>query len=597
MKKILLLVCLLVCAITSVAQADIKPLAADSAFQLSASTKDDQTAIIRFIIAPNYYLYRDKITFEAAKAGSAIIATPMLPPGTQKYNPTIGHYMALQGQVQFALPILSYKNAELALRVHYQGCSSEGFCYPPMSKIVLLHLTGPYGQWSKPIAINIPKPAAHTVHTPTDRINQILAHGNVAWVIAAFFGFGILISLTPCILPMIPILSSIIIGQSQHGPLSHLRSFLLSLSYVLGMAITYAIAGMVFGYLGSNIQAALQVPWVIIVFALVFVLLALSMFGYYNIQLPSRWQTKLNHSSGQQRRGSYIGVALMGSLSSLVLSPCVTPPLVGALGFISRSGNALLGGSALFALGLGMGLPLLFIGATSAKLLPKAGPWMDTIKRMLGVLLLAVSLSLLSRIIPAWANMSLWTLLVFGCAYALGAFKTADGLSQRLCKFLGVLFFIYGIILLIGLYQGNTNPLQPISKQTNNHAKQDRFIRVTSSDELNRQLAIAHKNQQPVLLDFYADWCIACKQMAAFTLNNANVQKALAPYTLIKVDVSNNDDNSKALQQRYGVIAPPTLIFLSETGQELKPQRVIGEISADDFLKHLQDVSSQLGLR
>ena len=591
MKKILSLLCLSLCALASIAQANLKPLSADRAFQLSASTKDNQTAIVRFIIAPQYYLYRNKIAFSTVKLGSAVIATPLLPPGTQKYNPTIGHYMALQGQIQFALPILSYQQANLPIRVHYQGCSSEGFCYPPMSKVVILNLTGPYNQWSKPINLDIPQKIKSPATEPNDRISQILANSNVAWVIAAFFGFGVLISLTPCILPMIPILSSIIIGHSRNGPLSHLRSFMLSLSYVLGMAITYAIAGMIFGYLGSNIQAALQIPWVIIVFAMIFILLALSMFGYYNIQLPSRWQTKLNHSSGQQKHGSYIGVALMGSLSSLVLSPCVTPPLVGALGFISRTGNSLLGGSALFALGFGMGLPLLFIGATSAKLLPKAGPWMNAIKKMLGVLLLAVAISLLSRIIPAWANMGLWTALIIGCSYALGAFKSADGLSQRLCKILGVLFFIYGIVLLIGLYQGNTNPLQPISKNTTNSIAQDRFIRVTSMDELNHQLDIAQKNQQPVLLDFSADWCIACKQMAAFTLNNSHVLKALKPYRLIKVDVTNNDDNSKALQQHYGVIAPPTLIFIDQTGKELKSQRIIGEISAADFLQQLQNIA------
>ncbi|MDF1654137.1 MAG: protein-disulfide reductase DsbD [Coxiellaceae bacterium] len=565
----------------------IKPLPANKAFQFSATAKDNQTAVMFFKIAPDYYLYRDKFAFTPAEPGTAVIATPMLPAGKKKYNPTVGHYMALEGNLQFALPVLSHTKSMLPLKVHYQGCSSEGFCYPPITKIINIDLSGNYGTVVQPIAVDIPSVQQQHTSDNTDRITQILSNSNIGWVILAFFGFGVLISLTPCILPMIPILSSIIIGQSKHGQLSHVRSFMLSLSYVLGMAITYAIAGMIFGYLGSNIQAALQIPWVIIVFAVVFVLLALSMFGYYDIQLPAKLQTKLHHSSDKQRRGSYIGVALMGAISSLVMSPCVTPPLVGALGFISRTGNALTGGVALFALGIGMGIPLLVIGATSAKLLPKSGPWMNAIKKVLGVMLLAVAITLLSRIIPAWFNMVLWMLLTFGCAYALGAFKTADGLAQRSGKVLGVILFIYGIILLIGLYQGNTNPLQPIQQNQIASKPTDQFTRVTTIEQLEKQLAKAKDANQPVMLDFYADWCIACKQMETYTFANPQVQKALKKYTLIKVDVTANNAQTQQLQQRYGVIAPPTLVFINSNGQVQHNKGIVGEINAKDLLKHL----------
>ncbi|MDF1795210.1 MAG: protein-disulfide reductase DsbD [Coxiellaceae bacterium] len=587
MRRIFYILLLFLAPLLAWSHTEIKPLPADKAFQFSATAKDNQTAVMFFKIAPGYYLYRDKFAFTPAEPGSAVIATPMLPPGKQKFNPTVGNYTALEGNLQFALPVLSHKKNMLPLKVHYQGCSSEGFCYPPITKIIDIDLGGNYGTVVKPIAVDIPAAQPEHLSDSTDRITRILSNSNIGWVILAFFGFGVLISLTPCILPMIPILSSIIIGQSKHGQLSHLRSFMLSLAYVLGMAITYAIAGMIFGYLGSNIQAALQIPWVIIVFTVVFVLLALSMFGYYDIQIPAKLQTKLHHSSDKQRRGSYIGVGLMGAISSLVMSPCVTPPLVGALGFISRTGNALTGGIALFALGIGMGVPLLVIGATSAKLLPKSGPWMNAIKKVLGVMLLAVAITLLSRIIPDWLNMVLWMLLTFGCAYALGAFKTADGITQRIGKALGVILFIYGIILLIGLYQGNTNPLRPIQQNRLTSQPADQFIRITTTEQLQQQLAKAKTSKKPVMLDFYADWCIACKQMTAYTFTNPQVQQALQKYTLIKVDVTANNAQSKQLQQRYGVIAPPTLIFISPSGQIEHSQSVVGEINAEDLLKHL----------
>ncbi len=587
-RMIYILLISLLLPLLGFAHTDAKPLPADKAFQLSATAKDNQTAVIQFKIAPSYYLYRNKFAFTPAEAGSAVIAAPMLPSGKQKYNPTVGNYIALEGNVQFALPVLSHKKSMVPLKVHYQGCSSNGFCYPPITKIINIDLSGNFGTVVRPIAVDIPTPVQHPSDN-TDRVTQILSHSNLGWVILAFFGFGVLISLTPCVLPMIPILSSIIIGQSKHGQLSHLRSFLLSLAYVLGMAITYAIAGMIFGYLGSNIQAALQLPWVIIVFSVVFVLLSLSMFGYYDIQIPAKLQTKLHHSSDKQRRGSYIGVGLMGAISSLVLSPCVTPPLVGALGFISRTGNALTGGLALFALGIGMGVPLLIIGATSAKLLPKSGPWMNATKKVLGVMLLAVAITLLSRIIPAWLNMVLWMALIFGCAYSLGAFKTADGITQKLCKILGVILFIYGIILLIGLYQGNTNPLRPIQQNTANNGSTDRFVRINNISQLEQQLSKAKAKSKPALLDFYADWCIACKQMEAYTFSDPKVQQALSDYALIKVDVTANDMQSKQLQQRYGVIAPPTLIFINSDGQVERNQQIVGEISAKDLLQHLND--------
>lgn len=570
----------LLCSVVSFA-AEIKPLPMDKAFVLSAKVKDAQTVVLQWQLAKDYYLYRNRIHVVALKSDKAQLGPLMLPPGVKHYNAAIGNYYALSGLVQVGLPVLQHQGALLGLRVSYQGCSSEGFCYPPTDKVLTLDMTASPGQQFYPIALDVPSKLGGATHS-VDQSTWFEQH-HLAWILLAFLGYGLLISLTPCVLPMIPILSSIIVGQTGGKP-HHWRSFFLSLSYVIGMAITYALIGMLFGILGSNVQTALQTPWVLGLSSLIFVVLALSMFGYYEIQLPSRWQTKLHHSSDRLRRGSYIGVALMGAISSLILSPCVTPPLVGALGFISKTGSALVGAAALFALGLGMGAPLLVIGATSSRFLPKAGPWMARIKQALGVLLLAVAILLLSRIVPAWLNVSLWAALSLGVAIALGAFRRALGRLAITAKFLGILCFIYSVLLMVGLYQGHTNPLRPIVR---GQVATSDWKTVTRLDELAAVLARAKVSGQPVLLDFSAKWCIACHQMEQFTFSDAKVHAALQRYVLVRVDITKNDMESKRLKQLYQVIAPPTLVVLAGQSQKVI-KRQVGEANAADFLHWLQ---------
>lgn len=569
--------------------ADLEPLPIDQAFALSAWVKDEQTVVVQWQVAPTYYLYRDRIHIVPVKDKGIQLGPLILPEGKPHYHPSLGHYLALEGSVRVVLPVLSHLGDLLSLKVSYQGCSSLGFCYPPTDRILILHLRQSAHQVVHPVKVEVsaePKPSASiTLDEPAFFEKH---HG--PWILLAFLGYGILISLTPCVLPMIPILSSIIVGQGR--TLHHWRSFFLSLSYVLGMAITYAVIGMFFGLLGSNIQVALQTPPVLLFSALVFVLLALSMFGYYDIQLPARLQTWLHHSSDRQKRGSYIGVVLMGALSSLILSPCVTPPLVGALGFISKTGSASLGAGALFALGLGMGFPLLIIGATGARWLPKAGPWMSRIKQILGFLLLAVAILLVDRIAPAWVSLWLWMALILGASVALGAFRTADTLGQWLAKSLGILGFIYVVVLGVGLYQGQTRLLQPILRLGNQEASLA-WHRVTTVEALNQALMEAKRVHWVVLLDYYAAWCIACKQMDSTTFQNPSVQKALSSFYLIQVDITANDAESKMLSELYGVIAPPTLVFLDETAQSTPISRIVGEVNAETLLKKIEIIKSR----
>lgn len=556
------------------------PQSGDQAFSLEAQVHDAQTVVLQWHIAPGYHLYKSRIQVTPSAQTKAQLGPLLLPKGAIKHNATLGRFAILSGNPKATLPVLTYQNPQLTLSVHYQGCSATGFCFPPQNKVISVNLNGPYNTWVKPLAIDIPTQQP----IQSSPIDKLFSH-NIFWIILSFAGFGLLIAATPCVLPMIPILSSIILGNTNKAH-HHARSFFLSLAYVLGMALTYALVGIVFGLLGSNIQTALQTPWLIGLFAALFVVMALSLFGYFELQLPARLQSRLTQSSNHQKHGSLIGAFIMGMLSSLMLSPCVTPPLVGALGYISTTGNALIGGLALFSLGIGMGIPLLAIGLGSKKLLPKAGPWMTVIKKILGMIMLGMAILLLTRIFPPILTLLLWAALSLSVGIQLGAFQQPDTLLKQYSRLIGWLCCLYSILLIVGLWQGNTNPLRPIpfaSIPTPAH-----FSVITSQKKLTDALQTARYQNQPVALDFYADWCISCQEMERFTFTNKHVKHALGYYRLLRIDVTQNNARDRAIQKHYHVIAPPTIIIFSGNGQERT--RLVGMQTANQLLAALNGI-------
>jgi thioredoxin:protein disulfide reductase len=411
----------------------------------------------------------------------------------------------------------------------------------------------------------------------------------------SFFGFGLLLSLTPCIFPMIPILSGIIVGHGNR--ITTPRAFLLSLSYVIASASAYTVFGILAALFGENLQTLFQQPWIVGLFSAVFVLLSLSMFGFYNLQLPAAIQTKLHNSSVKHQDGSLWGAAIMGALSSLIVGPCVAAPLAGALIFIGQTGDAVLGGSALFALGLGMGVPLLLLGVSAGKLLPKAGGWMNATKAVFGVIMLAVAVWMLSRVIPPAITMLLWAMLLVLPAIYLSAIdplpEHASG-WRKLWKGVGLMMLAYGVLLLIGLSMGNSNPLKPLQGFATTSAQAAEqglsFQRVHSIAELEAKVKQASAEGKGVMLDFYADWCVSCKEMEAYTFTDAKVKQALNGFVLLQADVTANSDADKALLEKFKLIGPPAILFFGIDQREHTENRVIGYQDAETFIKSLQQV-------
>jgi len=599
MKRLFGLLLLLLCSCAN-AQYGVdtptsnEPILVDQAFTFSAAARDYQTILVKWKIEPGYYLYRDRFHFRALKPEGARFGQPLLPEGINKTTLDVGTYQIYKDSVIIPIPVIHPQSGKIILEVRYQGCSQAGYCYPPTSKVVPINLAKNYMRFVPGFSVDVaPVKKVQKADDGSDPIGKLLKGRSLFALIIGFLGFGVLISLTPCFLPMIPILSGIILGQKK---ITTAHSFCLALAYVFGMAITYAIAGVLFGFLGGSVQAALQQPWIIILFSLIFVAMALSLFGYYDIQLPEKLRQKFAQASEHQKRGTYLGVAIMGVFSTLILSPCVTAPLVGVLSYISHTGNAVLGGIALFSMGIGMGAPLLAIGASGAKILPKPGPWMNATKNIMGLTMLAVAIWMLQRILPNNISMLLWAALAIGTALYMGALSTATSKWIMIRKALGLIIFIYGIMLVIGAFSGNTDPLHPlyITKRCADrpmHAL--RFKRVKSVADVEKQLQLAKKKGKPVLLDFYAKWCISCKEMDHFTFSNPLVKKRLANFILLRSDVTNNDATDKALERRFRVVAPPTILFFNKDGIEIKNSRVIGEMSAETFLEHVNRVYSK----
>ncbi|HKJ75656.1 MAG TPA: protein-disulfide reductase DsbD, partial [Gammaproteobacteria bacterium] len=507
--------------------------------------------------------------------------------------------------------------ATAVLQAGFQGCNERlGICYPPINKKVELKLPAPgedagsssagAADGGTPLPEVPPVPEGDTSPAPDPQASQAdqpplseqgslaqsLATGNTILVLGTFFGLGLLLAFTPCVFPMIPILSSIIAGQG--AGLTTGRAFTMSLVYVLAMAVTYTVAGVVAALLGANIQAAFQDPWVLSAFAAVFVLLALSMFGFYDLQLPAGLQSRLTAASNRQEGGSLTGVAIMGLLSALIVGPCVAPPLMGALIYISQTGDPWLGGTALFFLSLGMGAPLLLIGTSAGKLLPRAGGWMEAVKAVFGVLLLAVAIYLLERILPGIVVMALWALLLLISAVYLGALEPlGEGTSgwRRLWKGIGVVLLIYGALLLVGAASGGKDPLAPLGHVRVAGGGQPahlEFQRVKTVEELQAKVAAASRRNQPVMLDFYADWCISCKEFEKYTFSDPGVQRALEGTLLLQADVTANDAEDKALLKHFDLIGPPAILFWGPDGTERKNYRVVGFMNAEEFRGHVE---------
>ena len=590
-------------------------LEADQAFQLTVSASDPLTLEARWLIAPGYYLYRDKFRLSLVDAPDLTLAGIEIPPGEPKDDPYFGLQQIFHGEAVVVARLQREPAGALTVRVkaNYQGCAEVGVCYPPLSQTVSVALPAyspvppPVGkepgvkvESSSPLSLTAPLPAPTAASTTTaaaeaepDRLARLLNQQRFL-AIPAFFGFGLLLAFTPCVFPMIPILSSLIAGQG--ALLTRRRALWLSLTYVLAMAATYTVAGVLAALLGQNVQAWFQNPWVIGAFSSLFALLALSMFGLYDLQLPANLQHRLTQWSNRQRGGHHAGVAIMGFLSALIVGPCVAPPLIGALTFIAVTGDVALGAAALFALSLGMGAPLLIIGASTGHWLPHAGHWMERIKTVFGVLLLVVALWLLERILPAAISMVLWATLLIVVATYMGALQpVVHGAPawRTLVKGLGLVLLIYGVLLLVGVAAGGRDPLQPLRgigllANAANAARPLTFRPVKTVAELD--LALREASGRPVMLDFYADWCVSCKELERETFADPTVRAALTGLVTLQADVTANDEADQALLQRFGVIGPPAILFFGPDGQEHRDRRVVGFMAAEPFNAHLRSV-------
>ncbi|MDP2901745.1 MAG: protein-disulfide reductase DsbD [Methylovulum sp.] len=566
----------------------------EQAFQFFASVKDAGTLHVNFEIAQDYYLYREKIQLALVNADGIQLGNYSIPRGTPKHDEAFGQVEIFHNGLGFDIPLVrSDTSAQtITLEAKYQGCADRGVCYPPMSKTIGLELPMAQGT-SAPLTSEPSEPAL----SEQDRIVQALHKDSLAMTLLSFFGFGLLLSLTPCIFPMIPILSGIIVGHGHR--ITTTRAFLLSLSYVLASALTYTVFGILAALFGSNLQATFQQPWIIALFSAIFVLLSLSMFGFYHLELPKSFQAKLHNSSERHRDGSLWGAAFMGALSSLIVGPCAAAPLAGALIFIGQTGDVVLGGSALFVMGLGMGVPLLLLGASAGRFLPKAGNWLNATKAVFGVVMLAVAVWMLSRILPPEITMLLWAMLFIMPSIYLNAIDPLPAQCsgwRKLFKGFGLTLLAYGLLLLIGFSMGNSNPLKPLQgfSAGNVQAKEQgiQFERVASLAELDAKIRQAAANNRPVMLDFYADWCISCKEMEAYTFTDPKVKQALAGFMLLQADVTLNADDDKALLAKFNLIGPPAILFFGTDREENIAQRVIGYQDAATFIETLQRVKS-----
>jgi thiol:disulfide interchange protein DsbD len=585
---------------TSKQQDDFLP--PDEAFRFGAGMEKPDSVALTWIIAEDYYLYRDRIHVETDTPG-VTLGKLQLPKGDPKHDEYFGDTEVYHEVLEASLPIArpAGSGGALNLKVTYQGCADGGLCYNPITKNVSLELppadqatTLPADAQSEGSSSSATTAASKAPVAEQDKLASLIRDGNLLAVLATFFGLGVLLSFTPCVLPMIPILSGIIVGQG--GTVTPARGFSLAFTYVQGMALTYAAAGAAFVLAFKQApQAFFQQPWIITLMTLLFVVLAFAMFGTFTLQLPSSLQTRLTSVSNEQKSGTYVGTFIMGALSALVVTACVAPAIIAALSVISQTGQIARGAGALYATGLGMGVPLLIVGASAGSLLPKVGPWMDAVKSLFGVLFLGVAVYLVSPLLPAGAVMLLWSLLAVLSGFWAFSLKARDGgpIAAPL-RALGLIAVVYGILLLIGAASGSKDPLQPLDRlaaggggaSTQEHAIA--FQRIKTVADLENAVAAATAAGRPVMLDFFADWCVSCKEMEKYTFPDAGVQSVLANAVLLQADVTANDDADQALMNRFEIFGPPTIAFYGADGVERKDFRLVGFVPAERFRDHVQ---------
>lgn len=553
------------------------------AFKVSIDKKENAYEI-NIKLDKTIYLY-DEFLSVIILPQKIDITKELIFPKPVSYDDFIVHFGGLKIEVPYSLIKEKVGDEPYELQFNYQGCSKKGLCYSPMSLSVKSEGT----QNTNTVDSKIVKETKNIQSTEslneTDTITNTLKTGSILLVLATFFGFGLLLSLTPCIFPMIPILSSIIVQQSNKdgGKMSASKGLFLSVVYVLSMSMAYTIAGVLAGLFGANLQATLQDPIVIVVFVSIFIILAFSMFGYFEIGLPQSWQTKLNKTSAKSsKNGGIFGVAVMGFFSALIVGPCVAPPLAGALVYIGQTGDAFLGGAALFVMSLGLGLPLLAIGVGAGKYMPKPGGWMTTVTKIFGIVMLAIALWMLERIIPSIVFMFLSSFLLLGTAIYLKIYENI------IVKLITTIIFIYGIIVFTGAVSGSTNVLDPLEnfKGGSEFVKKDKleWMHVTNIEQLND---VVKKSSKPIMVDFWAVWCVSCKELENITFKDKFVIEELSKYQLVKIDVTKNSEEDKALMKKFNLFGPPALLFYKDGKEELN-KRIIGYKSPKEFMKNIK---------
>ena len=579
MKKVLLLLLIFIYSFSIELTAPV--LEPEEAFK-TAFIKNQDNINLKLELGKSIYLYDNKLKIFITKPVNIEITKEINIPNPESYDEFIVHFKNLDLTIPFSLLKSKVDSSEYEVEIKFQGCSKAGLCYAPMSeKFSFILENDSLKNFKEVTKIEEKKIQTTITLNETDTIASSLRDENIFLVLITFFGFGLLLSLTPCVFPMIPILSSIIVGASKNETMTASRGFFLSLVYVLSMSIAYTIAGVIAGIFGANLQAALQNPYVLVVFALIFVALAFSMFGYFEIRLPQSFQTKLNKTTDGKEKQGIVGIAIMGFLSALIVGPCVAPPLAGALVYIGQTGDAILGGLALFVMSLGMGVPLLLIGLGAGKFMPKPGGWMESITRIFGIVMLGVAIWLLDRVLDPSVIMILWALLLLGSAIYLKIYQNI------IAQLITVVIFILGAVLFIGAISGATNPLKPLEKFTSSKAvdildKKLVFTKIKNIAEL--ELAIKNSDK-PIMLDFWASWCVACKEFEDITFKDEEVMKKLQGFTLLKADVTANSEEDKALQKMFAVVGPPALIFWDKDKNEVKSSKIVGYKNPKDFLE------------
>jgi len=576
---------------------DDEILEPDQAFQLKTWSENGRF-FAEWKIADGHYMYRDKTKLIAADSNAITTSNFVIDKGDFKQDEFFGDIYVFHHQAKASIAINNAKDGvkDASFKVKYQGCSEiSGICYPPITKTITLDISPISDAAASTIIDN--NAAAGSSEAPIseqDQIADLLKNGSVWLSLITLFGIGLLLAFTPCVFPMIPILSSIIVGQGKN--ISTSRGFSLSVAYVLGMATINTAAGVAAALTGESLAVMLQTPWILASFAGVFVLLSLAMFGFYELQMPAFIQNKLTSFSNSQKSGSLSGAAVMGLLSAVIVGPCVAAPMFGVLLFISQTGDPYFGGLALFALSMGMGAPLIAIGTSAGSLLPKAGAWMDAVKAVFGISLLAVAVWMIRSIVSEQVVMLLTAILLIVPAVYMGAFDSLKAEATgwtRFWKGSGLVIFIYGAILMIGATAGGGSLLTPLKGVVGGAGTQAmqqhlQFKKIKGVEGLNKALAEAKAQNKTVMLDFYADWCVSCKEMESLTFSDPAVQSALSNTVLLQADVTANDEQDKALYKHFNIIGPPAIIFYNAQAEELVPYKVVGYMPAEKFTAHVK---------